>query len=301
MKSSLLNLSLAIGSTLLATQAHSAAILAESWNADSEAIGTGVGGDGWNGTGQHAGFGSMGAVPFSAISTLGAAQTGCAQVWDPGSGANEWGQITAWNGFDVNGVTDVDRNDFSFELIISPDTLSGGMQYILESGGTGDGMGLTLIDNMLVLGVNSGNAAPVDDQTLSVDLSSLYSPTNPNFDDFLNIRFSFQPSATAGSISLSAHNLGNQATVAGSAPWLDTDWDGGDAGGIGYFTGGRGGDRSNQLTNLGTGVAADWTHFDGQIAKLNTYTGILTAAPEPSRALLFGLGLSGLLLRRRKS
>jgi hypothetical protein len=61
-------------------------------------------------------------------------------------------------------------------MIFSPDSDFGGHQYLWESGGTGDGQGIVIVDTMLYLGVNDSNGAPYGGAVVGVDLAPLYGP-----------------------------------------------------------------------------------------------------------------------------
>jgi len=211
-----------------------------------------------------------GTVPVVTISVNGAGQTGLAQALDFDGVANctITPEPNALNDMLGDGV----RSDATLEFMISPDSLTGGNQYIWESGGTGDGHGLVLVGRVLSFGVNSANNVPNGRAIASIDLADIYGG-GFNSDDYLLVRALALPEKE---IALGVTHLGTGVSLFGSAPWTGNSWDGGDPLALGKFQGGRGGDRTNQLSNL-PGASATWAAFDGQVAKVSVYPGVLPA------------------------
>ncbi|MGI9239976.1 MAG: hypothetical protein ACR2RV_04200, partial [Verrucomicrobiales bacterium] len=218
-----------------------------------------------------AGLEAQGSIPVIAISESGAGQTELMQTLDM-DGLTYFTITPEPNALrDMLGVAAVE-SEGTLEFYISPDSLLGSNQYIFESGGTGDGHGLVLVGSSLHFGVNSANQIPTGQAIASVDLEPLYgSSFNP--DDYLLVRANAEP---LSQIVLGVTHLRTGLSASDQQSWTGNSWDGGDPLALGLFQGGRGGDRSNALSSL-PGSSTAWGGFDGQIAKVSVYPGILPA------------------------
>ena len=240
------------------------------WCADDEPLGTGFGGDGWamgtDGAPAGAILDPVNAPVVVEISAAGGAQTGLTQTVDFTANA-QFGVATPPDAlFELFGGATTTGNA-TIEIIFSPDSDFGGHQYLWESGGTGDGQGIVLIDSMLYLGVNDGNGAPYGGAVVGVDLAPLYGPAGFSADDYLTLRAVFEPGRQ---VTLGVTHLGTGLSAVSSDEWNGNSWDGGDTLGLGRWSAGRGGDRNNQLSSL-PGATTTWPGFEGQIAKLSLY------------------------------
>ena len=250
------------------------------WCADDEELGTGFGGDGWamgpEGAPAGAVLDPINSPAVVEISGAGAAQTGFSQAVDF-TGNAQFGVTAEPNSlFELFGSGTV-TGDATIEMIFSPDSDFGGHQYLWESGGTGDGQGIVLIDSMVYLGVNDGNGAPYGSAVVGVDLAPLYGPTGFNADDYLALRAVFEPGKQ---VTLGVTHLGTGLSAFTSDEWNGNSWDGGDLMGLGRWSAGRGGDRNNQLSTL-PGATTSWPGFEGQIAKFSLYPVPLVATTTP--------------------
>ena len=250
------------------------------WSADDEALGTGFGGDGWAMGPVSAPAGAI-LDPINApevveISEAGAAQTGLTQAVDFTANA-QFGVAAEPNSlFELFGAGTV-TGDATIEIIFSPDSDIGGNQYLWESGGTGDGQGIVLVNSMLYVGVNDGNGAPYGGAVVGVDLAPLYGPSGFSADDYLILRAVFE---TGKQVTLGVTHLGTGLSAVASDEWSGNSWDGGDIMGLGRWSVGRGGDRNNQLSTL-PGATPTWPGFEGQIAKFSLYSSPLLATASP--------------------
>ncbi|MDB4785059.1 hypothetical protein OAG31_00470 [Akkermansiaceae bacterium] len=246
------------------------------WLADDEALGTEFGGDGWAMGSEEAPAGAI-LDPINApevveISAAGAAQTGLTQAVDFTANA-QFGVAAEPNSlFELFGSTTI-TGDATIEMIFSPDSDFGGHQYLWESGGTGDGQGIVIVDTMLYLGVNDSNGAPYGGAVVGVDLAPLYGPSGFSPDDYLVLRAVFQ---SGKKVTLGVTHLGTGLSGVASDEWSGNSWDGGDIMGMGRWSGGRGGDRNQQLSTL-PGATTAWPGFEGQIAKFSLF-----AVPLPA-------------------
>lgn len=250
------------------------------WCADDEPLGTGFGGDGWAMGPETAPAGAV-LDPINApevveISEAGAAQTGLTQAVDFSANA-QFGVAAEPNSFFELFGSGTVTGDATIEMIFSPDSDLGGHQYLWESGGTGDGQGIVLVNSMLYLGVNDGNGAPYGGAVVGVDLAPLYGPSGFSADDYLVLRAVFE---TGKQVTLGVTHLGTGLSAVASDEWSGNSWDGGDILGMGRWSAGRGGDRNNQLSAL-PGATATWPGFEGQIAKLSLYAAPLVATTSP--------------------
>jgi hypothetical protein len=240
------------------------------WCAEDEPLGTGFGGDGWamgtEGAPAGATLDPVNGPEVVEISAAGAIQTGLTQAIDFTANA-QFGVAAEPNSlFELFGSGTVTA-DATIEMIFSPDSDFGGHQYLWESGGTGDGQGIVLINSMLYLGVNDGNGAPYGGAVVGVDLAPLYGPSGFNAEDYLVLRAVFE---TGKQVTLGVTHLGTGLSAIASDEWNGNSWDGGDVMGLGRWSGGRGGDRNNQLSSL-PGATATWPGFEGQIAKFSLF------------------------------
>ena len=240
------------------------------WCADDEPLGTGFGGDGWamgtDGAPAGAVLDPVNAPVVVEISAAGGVQTGLTQTVDFTANA-QFGVATPPDAlFELFGGATTTSNA-TIEIIFSPDSDFGGHQYLWESGGTGDGQGIVLIDSMLYLGVNDANGAPYGGAVVGVDLAPLYGPAGFSADDYLTLRAVFEPGRQ---VTLGVTHLGTGFSAVASDEWNGNSWDGGDTLGLGRWSAGRGGDRQNQLSSL-PGATTTWPGFEGQIAKLSLY------------------------------
>ncbi len=262
------------------------------WCADDEPLGTGFGGDGWAMGPEGAPIGAI-LDPINApevveISALGAAQTGLTQAVDFTANA-QFGVAAEPNSlFELFGGGTV-TGDATIEIIFSPDSDLGGQQYLWESGGTGDGQGIVLVDSMLYLGVNDGNGAPYGGAVVGVDLAPLYGPSGFSADDYLVLRAVFE---TGKQVTLGVTHLGTGLSVVASDEWSGNSWDGGDIMGLGRWSAGRGGDRNNQLSTV-PGATVTWPGFEGQIAKFSLFPVPLVATT--SAVMETGLEITGIV------
>lgn len=256
------------------------AMAAGSWCADDEELGTGFGGDGWamltEGAPPGAILDPIGGPAVVEISAAGAVQTGFARTVDF-TGNAQFGVAEQPDSilelFGSGTVT----GDGTIEMVFSPDSDFGGHQYLWESGGTGDGQGIVLINSMLYLGVNDGNGAPYGSAVVGVDLAPLYGPAGFNADDYLTLRAVFEPGKQ---VTLGVTHLGTGLSAVASDEWNGNSWDGGDMMGLGRWSVGRGGDRNNQLSTL-PGATTSWPGFEGQVAKFSLYQVPLVATTTP--------------------
>lgn len=257
------------------------AVAAGSWCADDEELGTGFGGDGWamgsDGAPAGAILDPVNSPVVVEISGAGAVQTGFARTVDF-TGNAQFGVAEQPDSilelFGSGTVT----GDGTIEMVFSPDSDFGGHQYLWESGGTGDGQGIVLINSMLYLGVNDGNGAPYGSAVVGVDLAPLYGPAGFNADDYLTLRAVFEPGKQ---VTLGVTHLGTGLSAVASDEWNGNSWDGGDMMGLGRWSVGRGGDRNNQLSTL-PGATTTWPGFEGQVAKVSVYQLPLIATTVPT-------------------
>lgn len=250
------------------------------WCADDEPLGTDFGGDGWamGPAGAPAGaiLDPINAPEVVEISAAGAVQTGLTQAVDFTANA-QFGVAAEPNSlFELFGSGTV-TGDATIEMTFSPDSDFGGHQYLWESGGTGDGQGIVLINSMLYLGVNDSNGAPYGGAVVGVDLTPLYGPSGFNTDDYLVLRAVFE---TGKQVTLGVTHLGTSLSAVASDEWSGNSWDGGDIMGLGRWSAGRGGDRNTQLSTL-PGATTSWPGFEGQIAKFSLYAAPLVATTSP--------------------
>jgi hypothetical protein len=198
---------------------------------------------------------------------------------------------TAFNGLGTNG---------SFEVWIKPDSLTGGKQVIFETGGSSQGLSITLWNNVLKFAVKNDSthlappAANIIERTLTTaDIADFMQvvvtvPSSGSVVMYVNPVSSADPSIAAGT--------GNRANFAGSE----------DAG-LGMLGNNLGGGSS-------TGAVTDWhtnqfIPFDGKIGLFRVYNDVLTSSevadnfyavviPEPASLALFALGVSMICVRR---
>jgi len=250
------------------------------WCADDEDPGTGFGGDGWamgpEGAPAGAVLDPINSPEVVEISTAGGAQTGLSQAVDFTGNAQFGVAAEPDSIFELFGSETV-RDDATIEIVFSPDSDSGGHQYLWESGGTGDGQGIVLINSMIYLGVNDANGAPYGSAVVGVDLIPLYGPAGFNADDYLVLRAVFE---SRKQVTLGVTHLGTGLSAVASDEWRGNSWDGGDIMGLGRWSAGRGGDRNNQLSTL-PGATTSWPGFEGQIAKFSLYQAPLAATTTP--------------------
>lgn len=250
------------------------------WCADDEPLGTDFGGDGWAMGPEGAPLGAI-LDPINApevveISADGAVQTGLTQAVDFTANA-QFGVAAEPNSLLELFGTGTVTGDATIEMIFSPDSDLGGHQYLWESGGTGDGQGVVLVNSMLYLGVNDSNGAPYGGAVVGVDLAPLYGPSGFSADDYLVLRAVFE---TGKQVTLGVTHLGTGLSAVASDEWSGNSWDGGDIMGLGRWSAGRGGDRNSQLSTV-PGATTTWPGFEGQIAKFSLYAAPLVATTSP--------------------
>jgi hypothetical protein len=250
------------------------------WLADDEALGTEFGGDGWAMGSEEAPAGAI-LDPINdpevvEISVAGAAQTGLTQAVDFTANA-QFGVAAEPNSLSELFGTTTTRGDATIEIIFSPDSDFGGHQYLWESGGTIDGHGIVLIDTILYLSVSDAQSAPYGSAVVGVDLAPLYGPSGFSPDDYFVLRAVFE---SGKKVTLGATHLGTGLSAVASDEWSGNSWDGGDILGMGRFSGGRGGDRNQQISSL-PGATTAWPGFEGQIAKFSLFAVPLPATNSP--------------------
>ena len=250
------------------------------WLADDEALGTEFGGDGWATGSEEAPAGAI-LDPINdpevvEISAAGAAQTGLTQAVDFMANA-QFGVAAEPNSLSELFGNTTTRGDATIEIIFSPDSDFGGHQYLWESGGTIDGHGIVLIDTILYLSVSDAQSAPYGSAVVGVDLAPLYGPSGFSPDDYFVLRAVFE---STKKVTLGATHLGTGLSAVASEQWSGNSWDGGDIMGLGRWSGGRGGDRNQQLSTL-PGASTAWPGFEGQIAKFSLFAVPLPATNSP--------------------
>ncbi|MFT7219435.1 MAG: VCBS repeat-containing protein, partial [Candidatus Azotimanducaceae bacterium] len=145
--------------------------------------------------------------------------------------------------------------DATLEVWIKPDSLSGGNQVLFETGGSTDGLAITLDGSTLVLDVRDDNA---QFGAASFDISTL------DITDFIQVIASVD--LVNNQINLYAVDSNGLALSATGIAFAGTDWTGNEAGGLGTLDG------------ASAIVAATPVDFAGEIALFRYYDSVLTAS-----------------------
>lgn len=179
------------------------------------------------------------------------------------------------------------RTSSSFELWFRPDSLLGGRQVIFETGGTTDGMSITLNDAQLLLRAKDA----------AVSVSVTRSLTAGDLSDFVQVVAVIELNSQV-SLYLNGALVGQSAAVGLG------DWSGTNGAGLGAVNSAVGGNTGGDLNGF--------DEFAGQIALMRVYGDqVLSAAdvaqnfqfvanPEPSSGLLVGVGLALFAVARRR-
>lgn len=185
--------------------------------------------------------------------------------------------------------------DAAFEIWMKPDSLTGGQQLIYETGGSSQGLSLSLWNNELKFSIKQANTSETPTKIITRVLSA------GDIADFLQVVVSVQ----SDGVSMYVNPVSSSSPSTAVGTTTSAAFAGSDGAGLGILNGSIGGSTG---TTAGTWGNTSFTTFDGKVGIFRVYDDVLTGAevaanfdavvPEPATLSL--LAVTGLALSRRR-